>query len=1061
MSDRAASPDDNLIAFPGASSEDVSDVEAEIRTFLIADVRGYTSFTQERGDEAAGRLAATFAAIVRETVEAGSGRLLELRGDEALSVFASTRQAIRTAVALQERFVEHTLEEPDYPLRVGIGIDAGEAVPVEGGYRGGALNLAARLCGQAGPGQVLASRESTHLARRIDGLSYLEHGEIALKGLPEPVRVVRVVPEAGDPAARLPRAQGAEAVAGGRKRWLVAAAVGSAVVVAAAVAAFTLLGGESGLPSSAQEIPENGVGLLSADSGRVSTVVDVGDAPGGIAFANGAAWVTQPSKGTVTRISADSGGIVATVPVGLAPTGVAAGPGGVWVANSGSGTVSRVNPESNTVVQTVRVGNGPVAVAANERGVWVVAALDSKLVRLDPASGHVVARIGVGREPTAVAVGGGSVWVANGGAATVSRVSITGNRVVETIGVGRGPSSLAAYRGAAWVTNSLDDTASRIDVGTGVVTSTTVGAEPSAIVASEEAVWVANSGDSTLGKLDPRNGDELGSVMLTSSPAALALDGAVLATGTKALASAHRGGELRVVSADSVTQVDPALWTGNPVDALGLTHDALLAPRHVGGAAGLGLVPSLATSLPVPTDGGRTYTFVLRRGIRFSDGSPLRASDVAHSVRRALALSEWAAGVLHLDGLGRCVRGSARCDLGRAVDADDVAGTVTFHLAEPDPDFFYKISGPWFWVVPRTTPLRPVRSANLPGTGPYRLAEVSLAPPERQGRSRVVLERNPHFVVWSAAARPDGFADRVVVRGGLSAERAFGSVARNDADVVYYTQPPPAMVDELETTYTARRHVLSTTHQFYYFLNTRVPPFDKVDVRRAVAFALDREHAAKGLDHRSVVSCQMLTSSLPGHVPSCPYTRDPSTEGAWDAPDLAKAQALVERSGTAGDPVTIATSGSERQWVEALAETLRDLGYEVKIRVVPGDPYSGYYTEISDPKSRVQAGPIGWAPDIPTANGVFEPLVSCGGFANPAHFCDRDLDSLIERAKRVQGRDPAAANELWAEVDRRVIDASPLVPYATRAFVDLVSDRVGNYQYNPLIGPLLGQMWVE
>ena len=79
--------------------------QAEIRTFLIADVRGYTRYTQERGDEAAARLASAFADTVRLTVEELGGRLVELRGDEALVVFASPRQAIRTAVALQQRFV--------------------------------------------------------------------------------------------------------------------------------------------------------------------------------------------------------------------------------------------------------------------------------------------------------------------------------------------------------------------------------------------------------------------------------------------------------------------------------------------------------------------------------------------------------------------------------------------------------------------------------------------------------------------------------------------------------------------------------------------------------------------------------------------------------------------------------------------------------------------------------------------------------------------------------------------------------------------------------------------
>src|ERR671910_1387228 len=161
--------------------------DAHIRTFLIADVRGYTVFTQERGDEAAAELAGRFAAVSREGVEARGGTVVELRGDEALAVFDSARQAIRAAVELQRRFVDATVVDPALPLAVGIGLDAGEAVPVEGGYRGGASNLAARLCGQAGPGEILASREIVHLARRVEGVRYEDRGDVVLKGMGRPV----------------------------------------------------------------------------------------------------------------------------------------------------------------------------------------------------------------------------------------------------------------------------------------------------------------------------------------------------------------------------------------------------------------------------------------------------------------------------------------------------------------------------------------------------------------------------------------------------------------------------------------------------------------------------------------------------------------------------------------------------------------------------------------------------------------------------------------------------------------------------------------------------------
>ena len=193
--------------------EDVSPVNVEepapdasqIRTFLIADVRGYTVFTQERGDEAAARLASRFAEVAREVVETRDGTVVELRGDEALAVFDSARQAIRASIELQRRFVDETVADPTLPLAVGIGLDAGEAVAVGDGFRGGALNLAARLCGIAGPAEVLASPAVTHLARKVEGVAYVDRGPVQLKGLADPVNVVRLRAEADDAGRPVPR----------------------------------------------------------------------------------------------------------------------------------------------------------------------------------------------------------------------------------------------------------------------------------------------------------------------------------------------------------------------------------------------------------------------------------------------------------------------------------------------------------------------------------------------------------------------------------------------------------------------------------------------------------------------------------------------------------------------------------------------------------------------------------------------------------------------------------------------------------------------------------------
>lgn len=168
---------------------------SRVQTFLIADVRGYTRFTLDHGNEAAARLAAKFATLARESVTARGGEVVELRGDEALAVFSSPREGLRAAVELQDRFIQESGTDPSLPLRVGIGLDAGEAIPVEQGYRGVALNLASRLSDLAAPGEVLASDTVATLARKLDGLEYAERGLMQLKGFTDPVKVIQVVPE--------------------------------------------------------------------------------------------------------------------------------------------------------------------------------------------------------------------------------------------------------------------------------------------------------------------------------------------------------------------------------------------------------------------------------------------------------------------------------------------------------------------------------------------------------------------------------------------------------------------------------------------------------------------------------------------------------------------------------------------------------------------------------------------------------------------------------------------------------------------------------------------------
>ena len=185
-----------------------------VRTFLFADIRGYTRFTVEHGDAAAARFIERFGSVARSAITAHHGEILTVVGDEAVAAFTSAREALRAALDLQSGIEAASASSPSTPLQVGVGLDTGEAIRSGDSFAGAALNLAARLCNLAGPSEILASDGVIHVARKMEGIGYLERGLAQLKGFQEPVRVFRVIDESrsnvgtreAGPAAALPGA---------------------------------------------------------------------------------------------------------------------------------------------------------------------------------------------------------------------------------------------------------------------------------------------------------------------------------------------------------------------------------------------------------------------------------------------------------------------------------------------------------------------------------------------------------------------------------------------------------------------------------------------------------------------------------------------------------------------------------------------------------------------------------------------------------------------------------------------------------------------------------------
>ena len=905
--------------------------------------------------------------------------------------------------------------------------------------------------------------------------------------LPAPTRALPT-PQPTTPArpASAPRSKAPRRP--GRRPLLVVLICGAIVTAAAAVATVLLTDG--GHPSAAGGartvhtdaiVGTNAVVAVGLSTRRIAGAARLEASPGAIAYGHGSLWVTMPSEDAVARVDPTTRSVQQTIQVGKGPAGIAFGGGFIWVVNSLDGTVTEIDPRTDggRVVNTIPVGSGPTGIAYGLGGVWVANSVDETVVRIDPLTGAPGAPISVPAGADAVAVGGGAVWVTSQSANVLSRID-PGSRIVLPIAVGNGPDAVAATAAAVWVVNATDATVWRIDPATNHVTSVIgVGEKPSGIAVAPRGgtVWVSNELAGTLSRINPAVDRVVKTVPVGDLPQGVALSPDAAYVAVQGSETAHRGGTLTLAVRSRALgynvglpkAVDPGAGYSD-WELLTLTNDGLVDYGRSGGVGSTSVVADLAVTLPTVTDGGRTYTFQLRPGIRYSTGAPLRPQDFRRGIERSLLLSGRELPSSYLTGIvgaAKCVSSPGHCNLSKGIATARGSDTITFHLTAPDPDFLYKLALPIADAVPATTPLR--ARLPLPATGPYEIAKVDA----KQGE--IDLVRNPGFRVWSAAAQPEGFPDQIVERFGYTAKTAVEAVERGTADITSddtANQPwAPSLASMLQTRYSSQLHSAPIPGTVALWLNTRLPPFNDVRVRQALNDAVDRNRlvALAGGPDVAQVSCQVLPPNVGGFRRYCPYTLGPNPAGTYNGPDLAAAQRLVTASGTKGQPVTvwfyeIPIGRADGAYVVSV---LRGLGYDAHLRLVPqvGSTW----------QPDRQAGIGGWAEDYPSANDFFSTQFACNAYdpaqpgrnSNTSGFCDPHVDAEIARASAFQATDPPAASRLWTKIDRQITLQAPWVVIRSGLETDFVSRRTGNYTYCYLnaedgtTGACLDQLWLR
>ena len=524
----------------------------------------------------------------------------------------------------------------------------------------------------------------------------------------------------------------------------------------------------------------------------------------------------------------------------------------------------------------------------------------------------------------------------------------------------------------------------------------------------------------------------------------------------------HKGGTLKLLAKSAGGTLDPKVnYTLQYWQLYQAMYDGLLAFKKVNGQESFTVVPDLAEAMPEVSGGGKTYTFTLRKGIKFSDGRDVTVDDVAASFKRIFTVSSPTAGTFYngIIGAAACLKTPTSCDLSKGVVVDKATNKIVINLVDPDPELPYKLSVPHASILPANAPAKDAGNTPIPTTGPYMVASYD-------PNTALKMVRNPHFTEWSRDAQPQGYSDEIDESFGLTVEAAVTAVQNGQADWLF--DPPPAdRLSEIGTKYADQVHVNALTAFWYLPMNTNLAPFNNIKARQAVNWAVDRAAVVKlfGGEKLAQPVCTFLPPEFPGHVDDCQYTKGGGT--TWSAPDLEKAKQLVQESGTAGQEVGIVVSDDEvnKAVGEYVQSVLTSIGYKATLKPISGNIQ---FTYIQNTKNKVQISLSQWYQDYPAASDFLNVLLSCASFTpgsdssiNIAGFCDKTIDAQMKDALVTGRTSMDQANAKWAAVDKAVMTAAPTAPLLTPKLIDFTSKRVGNYQFSKQFYMIVSQLWTK
>ncbi|MFB7215683.1 ABC transporter substrate-binding protein [Streptomyces sp. NPDC056255] len=564
--------------------------------------------------------------------------------------------------------------------------------------------------------------------------------------------------------------------------------------------------------------------------------------------------------------------------------------------------------------------------------------------------------------------------------------------------------------------------------------------QPSVIsrrVAAATAVLVVAAGAAACGPKDNKGGD--GSSGAAGKP--------------------QKGGTLTVLNSKPQDDFDPArLYTSGGGNVPSLVFRTLTTRNRENGAAGAKVVPDLATDLGTPSKNATVWTYTLKDGLKYEDGTAITSADIKYGIERSFAaelsggapyLRDWLIGGADYQGPYKDKKGLD------SIETPD-AKTIVFHLNKPEGEF------PFLATQTQTTPVPKAKDTGTKyeehpiSSGPYKVVKN-----EGDGE-RLILERNPH---WSAATDEErkAYPDRIDVRSGLDPavinQRLSASQGADAAAVTTDTNLGPAELAKVsgDKKLAARVGTGHFGYTNYIAFNPKVKPFDNPKVRQAISYAVDRSSVVNAAGGSSLA--EPATTFLPDQAAFgyTPYDHFPAGKNG----NAAKARELLKEAGYPKGLTVTLTHSNDKDFATspeiatALQEALKKAGITVKLQGLESNDYSDtVYNVKSEPGFFLG----GWGADWPSGGPFFAPIfdgrqiVKSGYNFNSGQLNDPAVNKEIDEINKLTDLDAAAKR--WGALDKKVGEQALTVPLFHPVYKRLYGEAVKNVVISDWTGVL-------